>query len=76
MRKKKYTLDDLPRFSPWPARLLGLEPWGQRTKSSDEILREYEHENWGPLLAIVANATGRIMKFIGTLIESDSASSN
>lgn len=45
-----YTIDDLPRFSPWPARLLGLEPWEQRHKTPEEILREYEDEKWGPLL--------------------------
>jgi hypothetical protein len=47
---KKYTLDDLPRFSPWPARLLGVEPWEQKHKTKEEIIREYEHDKWGPLL--------------------------
>lgn len=46
----KFTLDDLPRFSPWPRRLLGLETWQQRQKTSEEISREYENEKWGSLL--------------------------
>jgi len=45
-----YTVNDLPRFSPWPARLLGLEPWAQRTRSHSDLIREFEHEKWGSLL--------------------------
>ena len=45
------SLDDLPCHSPWPARLLGLEPWEPRQKTRAEILREYEREKWAPLLA-------------------------
>jgi hypothetical protein len=44
------TLDDMPKHSVWPARLLGLEPWEPRRKSVDEVVREYEGEKWGPLL--------------------------
>lgn len=47
---RRYTLNDLPQFSPWPARLLGLEPWAQKTKTPGEVAREYEVEKWGPLL--------------------------
>lgn len=47
---ENYTLDDLPRFSPWPARLLGHEPWKPKQKTPEEITREYETEKWGPLL--------------------------
>jgi hypothetical protein len=56
MKKAKFTINDLPRFSPWPARLLGLEPWAQRQKTPVEITREYEHEKWGPLLTRVRAA--------------------
>jgi hypothetical protein len=45
-----YTINDLPRFSPWPARLLGLQPWQNRHKTPQEITREYEHDTYGPLL--------------------------
>jgi len=53
---RKYTLNDLPAHSPWPARLLGLNPWRQRSKTRDEVLREYEKEKWGPLLAALGAA--------------------
>ncbi len=45
-----YGIDDLPRFSPWPARLLGADPWAPRTKNRAEIIREFDREKWGPLL--------------------------
>ena len=48
--KSNYGVNDLARFSPWPARLLGLEPWEQRQKTPQEIVREYENEKWGRLL--------------------------
>jgi hypothetical protein len=43
-------LDELPRYSKWPARLLGLEPFGRKTKNEAELNREYEVEQWKPLL--------------------------
>jgi hypothetical protein len=48
------SLDDLPRFSPWPARLLGLSPWQPRPKTAENVRQEFEQEKWGPLLARVA----------------------
>lgn len=56
MEKTCYTINDLPRFSPWPARLLGLGRWEQRCKTPQEIHREYELEKWGPLLARIQGA--------------------
>ncbi len=50
MKKTNYTLNDLPRFSSWPERLLGFEPCEQRYKTPEEITREYEYEKWGTLL--------------------------
>jgi hypothetical protein len=43
-------LDDLPKYSPWPARLLGLAPWSERKKTPEEIEREFGREKWGVLL--------------------------
>jgi hypothetical protein len=45
-----YTINDLPRFSPWPALLLGSEPCLKRYKTPEEVTREYEYDKWGPLL--------------------------
>lgn len=50
MNKKEYRLNDIPRFSPWPARLLGLEPWQVRKKTPGAIIREFNAEKWGSLL--------------------------
>lgn len=51
LRKTKiFTLNELPYFSPWPARLLGTEPYSMKYKTPEEVTREYEHEKWGPLL--------------------------
>ena len=35
-------LNDLPKFSPWPSRLLGLSSFKQVLRSNDYSLREYE----------------------------------
>jgi hypothetical protein len=50
MSQAPYDIDDLPRFSPWPARLLAIDPWENRYKTPQEVTREYEYEKWGPLL--------------------------
>lgn len=53
-------LDQLPRHSPWPARLLGAEAFAQRSKEPAEIEREYEREKWGGLLDRAAGHAGRL----------------
>jgi hypothetical protein len=47
-------LDLLPQYSPWPARLLGVEPWEPKKKSATEVMREFEDEKWGPLWRAVS----------------------
>lgn len=49
---KTVTLNDLPRFSPWPYRLLGLQSCAQKQKNTSELLREFEQEKWGKLLGM------------------------
>jgi hypothetical protein len=48
-----YSLDDLSRFSPWPARLLGLESFSASQKNKAEIEREFGKEKWGHLLQLI-----------------------
>lgn len=48
--EKEFTIADLPKFSPWPHRLLGLIPFEQKQKLHQELLREFEDEKWGPIL--------------------------
>ena len=38
------SINELPRYSKWPARLLGIEPWQQRIKNEAELNREFELE--------------------------------
>jgi hypothetical protein len=47
---QRFTVDDLARYSPWPARLLGQSPWETRVKTPQEIDREFGVEKWGSLL--------------------------
>src|SRR6266849_838866 len=47
------TLDELPRYSSWPKRLLALEHYAIRRKTEAEVLREYQDDKWGSLLARV-----------------------
>jgi len=44
-------LDELPKHSPWPARLLGDAPFVASQKTRDEIQREFGRDKWGTLLA-------------------------
>jgi len=48
--RKLFSIDDLPAFSPWPARLLGLDSWKHRKKTAAEVIREFDQEKWGVLL--------------------------
>lgn len=52
MNQTLIAIDDLPRYSNWPSRLLGLEQWKRKERTSAENLREYEDEKWGPLARI------------------------
>jgi hypothetical protein len=45
------SLNDLPRYSPWPARLAGGAPLAARRRTREEVLREYDREKWGSVLA-------------------------
>lgn len=47
------SINDLPVYSPWPARLLCANSWKPRSKSLSEVLREYQNEKWTNLLAFV-----------------------
>ena len=49
-RPDALSLDDLPRYSEWPARLLGLEAYPVRYKGETDVRREYEVDKWGTLL--------------------------
>ena len=44
------SLDEMPRYSRWPAILLGKKPFSVRQRTRDEVLREYDREKWGAVL--------------------------
>jgi hypothetical protein len=51
-------LDDLPRFSPWPARLLGESGWQRGERTPDDTIREYDTEKWATLLTQIEAKAG------------------
>ena len=51
------TLDEIPKFSGWPKRLLALEQFEAREKTAAEVLREFDSEKWGPLLEATRSMT-------------------
>ena len=59
--KKVVTLNDLPRFSPWPARLLGIDKWDQRQKTPEEVTREFEHDKWGHYSKGYGKSAGKLL---------------
>lgn len=76
MTNKQITLNDLPKYSPWPARMLGFEGWEVRKKTSESIKREFDVEKWGKLLKEIKenrfaptldNVSRHVFKDIGML---------
>lgn len=47
-------LNELPRWSPWPARLLGLEPWEIPKRTKEKIDREYNADKYAKCLSFYA----------------------
>ena len=45
------TVNELPLYSPWPARLLQAPAGVSRSKDRQNVLREFNDEKWGSLLA-------------------------
>ena len=43
-------LEDLPKFTEWPRRLLALELFTVKYKTAKEVLREFNQDKWGQLL--------------------------
>jgi hypothetical protein len=44
--KTNVSINDLPKFSPWPHRILGLSQFQRKPRSHDENKREYDEEKW------------------------------
>src|SRR5207253_5818239 len=46
-------LDQLPQWSPWPARIAGLSPWSKPVRNLEKIEQEYDHDKFGRCLEFV-----------------------
>ena len=53
---KQITLDECALYSPWPARLLALNP-KEFTKNKEDIDREYNQDKWGSLFQYLNDNT-------------------
>lgn len=47
---RRLTLNDLPQWGPWPARLLGLASWNPPSRTVEKIDAEYDKDKWANLL--------------------------
>jgi len=61
------SLNDLPKFSDWPQKLLSLESFEIKHKTEREVLREYQDEKWGHLLKQVRTLTNPTLRQIDTM---------
>ncbi len=46
MDRREVDLNELPAFSPWPERLLGLAPWTAEKRTIQKVEREYDAEKY------------------------------
>jgi len=49
-------LNDLPRWSPWPARLLGISPWEAPDRTVEKVDAEYDKDKYAGCLAFYNKA--------------------
>ncbi len=54
----KIPLNDLPEWSPWPARLLGHAPWTIPDRTVAKVDSEYDKDKYGKCLAFFENSSG------------------
>jgi hypothetical protein len=55
--KREIGLNDLTRYSPWPARLLGLEKWNIPTRDIGRIGQEYDIDHYARCLRYFLETT-------------------
>ncbi len=54
---REVNLNDLPKYSPWPERILGLSEWKREERTSEDIEREYEKETYLPFVKMLSENT-------------------
>lgn len=52
--------NELPQWSPWPSRLLGLSPWDMPKRGIEKVNEEYNEDKYAKCLAFYNNADGHI----------------
>ncbi|MAS82678.1 MAG: hypothetical protein CMF45_08315 [Legionellales bacterium] len=52
---QKISINEISSYSPWPARLLSLQPFTIKEKTPSEITREFGKEKWGKLFSYFSN---------------------
>jgi hypothetical protein len=55
---REIALNDVALHSPWPSRLLGLAEWRQRSKTPEEIIREFNDEKWAAITSMIDDNPG------------------
>ena len=62
---KTITIDELPRYNHWPAKILGLESINTSLqKTPESIVREYGQDKWGEILSLLKNDVSLTMNEI------------
>jgi len=56
---EEISFDSLAFHSHWSKRIIGLEKFDIKVKTEKEVLREYQHEEWGALLKKVKQISDR-----------------
>lgn len=60
MDLKKIDLNDLPTYSQWPERMLGLSPWTVKTRTLEKTEAEYNVDKYMPCLNKFEESMGKI----------------
>ncbi len=56
----KIKLDDLPLWSPWPSRLLGLSPWNMQYRTIEKMDQEYDRDKYARCLAYYSESSSEV----------------
>jgi hypothetical protein len=65
-------LEDLPKYTEWPKRLLALESFAVKQKTRGEVLREFNQDKWGQLLKKVYSMSNPTLEEVeGMLVDSN-----
>lgn len=60
MDLKKISLNELPKYSPWPERMLGFSPWTIKARTIEKTEKEYNQDKYLPCLNKFEEAKGAI----------------